>query len=413
MEEATKLLFHWKIWARDKQVPPPGDWVTWLVKAGRGWGKTRTGAEFIRDRVESGVGRRIALVAKTPADVRDVMLEGESGLITISPKESRPVYTPARRRVRWPNGAVAHIFTSYDPDQLRGPQFDTAWCDELAAWKYPQETWVNLTLALRLGDKPQVIVTTTPKPINTLREIINEPTTALTSGSTYENQANLSPVFFRQVISRYKGTRTERQEIFAELLEEAEGALWKREWIDLGRVKVAPGDMLRICVAIDPAVSVTEKSDETGIIVGGLGADRKGYILEDCSGRYTPDEWATKAIDALRRWGADRIVAEKNNGGDMVKHTIRQVDRHVPVREVFASRGKRTRAEPISAQYAQGGIVHVGSFAQLEDQYCNWEPLSGDKSPDRLDAAVWCMTDLMLPGAYHIGPLTEKKEVEV
>lgn len=400
-EEARDLLFDWRSWAREKQLPPLGDWLIWLLLMGRGSGKTRTGAEETRRGVAAGEYGRIALVGKTPADVRDVMVEGDSGLITIAPPESRPIYTPTKRRLEWPNGATALAFSSYEPDQLRGPQFDFAWCDELGAWKYPDETWDNLMFALRLGEHPRVVVTTTPKPIQLLRKLLAQPTTVATRGSSYENRANLAPAFFETIIARYEGTRTGRQEIYAELLDEAEGALWKRDWLDLTRIREAP-DLQRIVVAIDPAVTSGDKSDETGIVGGGIDENRHGYLLADESGRYTPDGWARKAIELFHRLGADRIIGEVNNGGDMVEHTLRTVDATIPYKAVHASRGKQARAEPIAALYEQGKIHHVGAFSELEDQLVTWEPNSGERSPDRLDADVWLFTELALGSRFRL-----------
>ena len=393
--EAEQLLYDWSFWARDKQLAPKGDWLVWLLLAGRGFGKTRTGAEWVRDRVESGAARRIAFIAQTPADVRDVMIEGESGILAVSPPDNRPVYEPSKRRLTWPNGAIATAFSGYQPDQLRGPQFDTAWCDELAAWKYAQDAWDNLMLALRLGDDPRAVVTTTPKPIALLRGLVAEASTAVTRGSTYENVVNLAGTFFEHIIAKYEGTRTGRQEINAELLEEAEGALWKRIWLDDGRIQKAP-TLRRIVVAIDPAGTSNDSSDETGIVAGGIDEDGIGYVLADASGRYTPDGWAKAAIDLYDRLGADRIIGETNNGGEMVEHTLRTVRQSVSYKAVHASRGKQARAEPVAALYEQGKVHHVGMLAQLEDQLCNWEPTGGGSSPDRLDALVWAMTELMI-----------------
>ena len=396
-KEAGELIYLWSFWAREKQIAPQGDWLVWLLLAGRGFGKTRTGAEWIRDRVESGVARRIALVAQTPADVRDTMIEGESGILAISPPDNMPLYEPSKRRLTWPNGAMATTFSGYHPDQLRGPQFDTAWCDELAAWKYAQEAWDNLMLALRLGDDPRCVVTTTPKPIKLLRNIVAEPSTVVTRGSTYENINNLAGTFFDQIIRQYEGTRTGRQEINAELLEEAEGALWKRVWLDDGRVAKSP-ELKRIVVAIDPAGTSNDSSDETGIVAGGVDGENHGYLLADRSGRYTPDGWAKAAIALYDTLGADRIIGETNNGGEMVEYTLRTIRPSISYRAVHASRGKYARAEPVAALYEQGKVHHVGMFPELEDQLCNWEPNGGDASPDRLDADVWAFTELLVKG---------------
>ena len=386
------MLYDWPFWARPNQLPPQGDWRVWLLLAGRGFGKSRTGAEWVREQVESGRSRRIALVAPTAADVRDVMIEGESGLLAICPPWNMPVYESSKRRLTWPNGAIATTYSAEEPDRLRGPQHDAAWCDEVAAWRYP-ETWDMLMFGLRLGVDPRCVVTTTPKPIPIVRNLLKSPTTAITRGSTYENRANLAEAFFEQIVAQYEGTRLGRQELYAEVLDDVEGALWTRALIDQHRVKVAP-ELKRIVVAIDPAITASDDSDETGIVVAGLGVDNHGYALDDLSLRASPDGWARRAVAAYHARKADRIVAEVNQGGDMVEYTIRTVDPRASIKKVHAARGKQTRAEPIVALYEQGRIHHVGVLPQLEEQMCNWVP--GMDSPDRMDAAVWAFTELML-----------------
>jgi predicted phage terminase large subunit-like protein len=396
IEEVVKDKYNWRLPAnaRAKQIAPEGDWTNWLILAGRGFGKTRTGAEWIRERVEHGLAKRIAIVGKTPADVRDVMIEGESGLVTISSPWNKPDYQPSRRRIVWPNGATAHIFSSYEPDQLRGPQFDTAWCDELASWEYVNDTWDNLMFGLRLGEKPQVCITTTPRPLDLLKNLRDQENTIVTSGSSYENENNLAPTFFTSILSKYKNTRLGMQEIYAEILEESEGALWKREWFDESRLEDYPEELERIVVAIDPAVSNKKTSDETGIIVAGKDSDGKYYVLDDKSGRYSPAEWAKVAISLYDKYTADKIIAESNNGGQLVEHTLKTISDDIPYKAVHASRGKRVRAEPIASLYEQKKVFHCDLFNDLEDQLCNWEALSGDPSPDRLDAMVWALTEL-------------------
>ena len=364
-----------------------------MVRTGRGWGKTRTGAEFIRAEVEAGRARWIALVAASAADARDVMVEGESGILRISPPSCRPTYEPSKRRVTWPNGAQATMFSAAEYDQLRGPQCDTAWCDELAKWKYPDEAWDNLIYGLRLGDNPRVVITTTPRPIALIKRLRKDPACVETIGATHENRANVPAAFLNEIISRHEGTRLGRQEIHAEILEDVEGALWTLTLIDKLRVEQVP-EMYRIVVAIDPAVSVGEDSSETGIVVCGLAATGQAYVLEDLSGRFLPIQWATIATQAYARYGADAIIGEGNNGGDMVEHTIRTVSPHVHFRLVHASKGKYTRAEPVSALYERGLVHHVGAFPALEDQMTTWVP--GEKSPDRMDALVWALTDLVI-----------------
>ena len=360
--------------------------------AGRGWGKTRVGAEFINSEVKAGHARHVSLIAKTPADARDVMIEGESGLLPISPPWFKPLYEPSKRRITWPNGAAATIFSSADPDQLRGPQCSLAWGDEIRTWHYPTETWDNLMFGLRLGEHPRVVATTTPMPIQLIRSLVASPTTAITRGTSYENRANLAPSFYSQIVTKYAGTRLGRQEINAELLEDVPGALWHRKDI---RYKLAP-DMVRVVVAIDPAVTSSEGADETGIVVAGKGIDGNYYVLADRSCRTSPDGWARRAIQAYRDFKADRIIGEVNNGGEMVELTLRTVDRNIPYKAVHASRGKQVRAEPISALYEQGHVSHTQPFPELEDQLCIWTPESGD-SPDRLDSLVWAITELMPP----------------
>lgn len=413
------LKFHWEFWGRPTQLPPPGDWSNWLILAGRGFGKTRTGAEWVRANMcgptplAAGRWRHVALIAETGADARDVMVgDGKaasdpsagSGLLQIHPKHFRPTYEPSKRRLTWPNGAVASIYNGTEPDQLRGPQHDAAWCDELAKWQYAQEAWDQLQFGLRTGRNPQVCITTTPRPIGLLKQIINDPGTVATRGSTFENCGNLSPKFLATVKRKYEGTRLGRQELNAELLEDIEGALWKRALIDALRVEERQLPRLnRIVVAIDPNASSAEDSNECGIICAGLGDDGHGYILDDVSGVMAPNDWAHKAISLLNIRRGDRIVAETNNGGEMVENTLRMVDPNVPYHSVWASRGKVVRAEPITALYEQGRVHHVGSFARLEDQMCaftiDFDRKEMGYSPDRLDALVWALTELMIVGS--------------
>lgn len=389
--------YEWSKIARPSQLPPAGNWRIWLVRAGRGYGKTRTGAEWVRAQVESGRCRRMALVGPTAADVRDVMVEGESGILAISPPDCRPLYEPSKRRLTWPNGAMATTYSADEPERLRGPQHDGAWADEVGAWKYPDEAWAMLMFGLRIGADPRCIATTTPRPIKLIRELTADPGTVMTTGSTYENRSNLSPAFFEKIISRYEGTRLGRQELDGELLEDVPDALWQRRWFDECRVVATP-EMARIVVAIDPAVTATDDADETGIVVAGRGMDGHGYVLEDVSCRTSPSNWARVAIDAFRRWEADGIIGEVNNGGDLVEATLRSVDQNIPFRAVRASRGKSVRAEPISALYEQKKIHHVGNYGRLEDQMCAMTSTSGYTgagSPDHADAAIWALTELM------------------
>ncbi len=394
----TQLEYTWPLTARRNQTPPDGLWTAWILMAGRGFGKTRTGAEWVRSQVESGRAGRIALVARTPAEIRDTMIQGPSGLLSICPPWAMPEYESTKKKLTWPNGATAFLFSSYEPDQLRGPQFDAAWCDELASWKYPRDTWDNLAFALRLGLDPRCVVTTTPKPIALLRELVVRPDVHVTRGTTYDNEDNLAPSFYSSIRSRYEGTRTGRQEIHADLLDQSEDALWQRQWIDDSRVKSAPDSLVEVVVAIDPAVSSNPRSDETGIVVAGVDSDKRCYVLADGSGRMTPNTWAERAISLYDKYSADRIIGETNNGGDLVKEVLRTASGGNIFRflAVNASRGKYARAEPIAALYEQGKVHHVDTFPELEDQMCTWTPKSpADASPDRMDALVWAITQLI------------------
>jgi phage terminase large subunit-like protein len=408
-EQAAYLLYDWLFWAREKQTPPPGDWLTWLILAGRGFGKTRTGAEFVRLMVDNGLASRIALVGRTAADVRDVMVEGESGLLSVYPAWMRPKYEPSKRRITFHNGAVATTYSGDKPDQLRGPQHDLAWCDEMAAWRYP-EAWDQLQFGLRLGEHPRTVVTTTPRPTKLIRELVKDDTVYVTTGSTYENAANLAAPALAQLQARYEGSRLGRQELNAEILDDVPGALWTRDLIDSRRRRESP-ELVRVVVAIDPAVTSTDESNETGIVVCGVDAGGNGFVIEDASVRGTPTEWARRALWAYYEHQADRLVVEVNQGGDMVETVIRALDNSVSVRSVRASRGKYTRAEPVSALYEQGQIFHVGIFAELEDQMCTWVP--GEDSPDRLDALVWGFTDLMVGASSEMkisdNPFTRRR----
>ena len=396
--EAAELTYNWRLHARDSQLPPEGDWDTWLILAGRGFGKTRTGAEWVRDQVENKQAHRIALVARTLDEAQSVMIEGESGIVNISPPWDKPIYEPSKRKLTWPNGAHALAFSSHEPDQLRGPQFDAAWCDELASWEYPSQTWDNLTFALRLGRRPRSVVTTTPKSIELVRSLPNRPGVQVTRGATYENQDNLPPAYFNQLIEQYDGTRIGQQEIYAELIDEDEDAIWKREWIEKARLSSHP-PISRIVVAIDPAMSTKPNSSETGIVVVGADMRRKhAYVLADESGKLTPNSWALRAAHLFDKFNATRIVAEDNAGGDMVKSTLKNaVDRTLPYKGIKARRGKYIRAEPVAALYEQGRVHHIGRFPQLEDQMCTWTPdLGPSNSPDRADALVHAITELII-----------------
>ncbi len=395
-DELVALRYDWPTWARPEQVPPDdGDWSTFLYLAGRGAGKTRAAAEWTRRMAREHPGCRIAIVARTAADVRDVCIEGESGLLAIHPPAEAPLYEPSKRRITWRNGSQATAYSADEPDLLRGPQHHFAWADELATWQRLDDTWSNLRLGLRLGDHPRCFVSTTPRPLPLIRELLKAPTTIVRRGSTFDNAANLAPSALAEYRSRYEGTRLGRQELFAELLDDTPGALWTRDMLDANRVKEAP-QLSRVVVAVDPAVTSGEDSDETGIVVAGR-AGEHFYVLADRSCRLSPDGWARRAVAAYDEFKADRIIAEVNNGGDLVEATIRTVRKSISFRKVTASRGKLVRAEPIAALYEQGRVHHVGGFPQLEDQLCTFAPGTA-KSPDRLDAACWALTELVEGG---------------
>ena len=412
-EEAAVLMYSWEFWAREAQMAPQ-EWLSttglkncWLLLAGRGFGKTKTGAETLLEVVQRGMFGRIALVAETAADARDVIVEGDSGILRCAPPWFRPLYEPSKRKITFPNGAIALTYNAVEPDQLRGPQFDFAWCDELAKWRYVQETWDNLQFGLRLerpGRRPLSIVTTTPRPIKLIRELVADDTVFVTRGNTLDNSENLAASFIKAVRKKYEGTRLGRQELNAEILDDMPGALWTRDVLERAYLKKPDGPVdltqfVRIVVAIDPAVSNEEGSDETGIVVVGQRRDDRGVVIEDASGRMSPMEWATRAVTLYRRYQADRIIAEVNNGGDMVETTIRMVDANVAYRAVHASKGKVARAEPVSALYEQGRILHLGGFAELEDQMSqftrDFDRKTMGYSPDRVDALVWGLTELM------------------
>jgi phage terminase large subunit-like protein len=391
------------------QLTPDGDWKTWLILAGRGFGKTRTGAEWVREQVRRGV-KRIGLIAPTIADARDIMVEGESGLLSVCGSGDtlydgnkllgRPKHEPARRRVRWRNGAVAMLFSAEEPERLRGPQHEILWCDELAAWRNGRRTWDMAVFGLRLGKRPRACVTTTPKPIKLIRELAAAPDTALTRGTTLDNRTHLAPGFVEAVRRRYGRTALGRQEIEGEIVNETEGALWKRATIETARGTV-PADLVRVVVAVDPPASSGKRSDACGIVVAGIDAEGTGWVIADASlERAQPEQWARAAVECYRLHEADRIVAEVNQGGDMVAAVMRNIDPAVPVKSVRATRGKQIRAEPVAMLYAQGRVRHARAMPALEDEMCAFKngALEGGKSPDRLDALVWALTELMLGG---------------
>ena len=412
-KELDELMHTFEFWARPAQLEPEGNhWDYWIFNAGRGAGKTFAGANWVRHRVKSGDGH-IACVAPTKGDVRRIMVEGESGLLRQCWKGDTtykgkpigyPVWQPTNNTMVWENGARATFYSAEDPDRLRGPNHHSAWCDEVSSWRNQQDVWDMLAFTMRSGRHPRILVTTTPKPTKLMRTLLKHPKAHITGGSTFDNAANLAPTFLEAVTTAYEGTRLGRQELYAEMLEEAEGALWTTELLDgclrediTDKVEFAK-TLQRVVISVDPAITSNEESDMTGIIVAGVDVNGKGYVLEDCTGKYTPQAWAAKAISLYHEYSADRIVAERNQGGEMVRATLSSEDETVPVRLVHASRGKFARAEPVSALYEQGKVFHARGLDELETQLRTWEPLGSIGSPDRLDAMVWAITDLMLKG---------------
>jgi phage terminase large subunit-like protein len=412
--ELETLTYEWSFWARPEQLPPSGLWDYWLIKTGRGWGKTRTGAQWTIAQAEKYP--LLTLVGETAADVRDVMVTGESGIMACSPPWNRPHYFPSKSLLQWPNGCVANLFSGDDPDQLRGPQSYKAWVDELAKMRYHEEMWSNLLAGNRLGPHPQVVLTTTPRPLTLLRGLVKDEHCHVTSGSSYANLANLSPVWKRTFLARFKGTRLERQEIEGQILDDVEGALWTGTQLETTRAHPLEGEriadlierlgLVRIVVGVDPQITKAPSDDEgheTGIVVAGTDSfdkdDAHLFILEDVSGNYSPAEWGARVCNAYAKWDADRIVAEINQGGDMVEATCRSVDPNCSYLGVHAAKGKVTRAEPIAALYEQARGHHVGQFSKLEDEMTTYTGLiAGEDSPNRMDAMVWAGTDLMIDG---------------
>lgn len=413
-EEALVLMHEWSFWARPDQLPPADeDWLTWLILSGRGWGKTKTGAETVIAEVQAGRAGRIALIGETAADCRDVMIEGDSGILRCSSPMFKPIYEPSKRKITWPNGAIAHTYNATEPDQLRGPQHDFAWSDEMAKWQYAQETWDQLQFGLRLGRRPRQVVTTTPRPIPLVRELMRDPTVRVTRGRTLDNSGNLAASFVAQIQKRYAGTRLGRQELDGEILDDAPGALWTRAMIDRaiesGKRAGVPTDPTspewgaffeRIVVAVDPSGTEgdDDEADDVGIVAAARGYDGRGYLISDLTANVSPLVWGRRAVSEYHRLAANLIVAERNFGGAMVKYVIQTADSTVAYEEVTASRGKAVRAEPISSLYEQGRVSHIGSLPDLEDEMCLMTSTGylGARSPNRLDAMVWALSHLML-----------------
>ncbi len=398
-EELELLHYDWTLWARDDQLPSQHQtWTTWLILGGRGAGKTRAGAEWVRTQATTTMQSRIALIGETLNDVRTVMIEGISGLLSIHPPHEQPTFEPSKRQLTWPNGSIAQMFSADDPESLRGPQFTAAWCDELAKWRQPRLTWDMLQFALRLGDMPRQVITTTPRPIPLLQTIIKDSLTHTTRATTDANKTNLAPGFLSAIVKRYRDTRLGRQELEGEILTDRPDALWQRDTIEKNRVTTTP-ELQRTIVAVDPPVTSRKTSDACGIIIAALGTDNRAYIIEDATiKKAKPTQWARTAINAFHKHKADRIVVEVNQGGELVSTVLHQIDKTIPIKPVHASRGKWLRAEPIAALYEQSRVSHAGQFKALEDQLCDFgrNGLSSGESPDRLDALVWALTELML-----------------
>lgn len=390
--DAAQVLYSWPFWARPQQLPPPDPWFIWYIQAGRGFGKTRTGAEWVRSRIESGA-KYGGIVGPTISTTRNLMVDGPSGVIRICPPWFKPVYKPSIHKIIWPNGAVVEVFSAEEPDRLRGANLEFGWAEEIGTWKDadPLDMFI---LCVRVGGDPRILITGTPKPVPHVKRLLTLPNVVVVRGSTYENVVNLDKAFLSQITGMYEGTRLGRQELYAEILDEVEGALWTPAMIESSRVTQCPR-LDRIVVAIDPEAG----AGETGIValgVANIGGTRHGYVLADDTLHGSPDTWAKAAVAAYHRHQADRIVYEKNQGGEMVEHTLRTVDANVPLQDVWASRGKQTRAEPVAALYEQGRVHHVGYFGDLESEMCSWVPGQGMASPNRMDALVWAATEAML-----------------
>jgi len=405
--ERQKLLAYWPIWARKEQLPPPGDWRVWLICAGRGFGKTRAGAEWVRHIAETDQHARIALVASSLGEARAVMVEGESGLLACHDGSERPIFEPSLRRLTWRSGAQATLYSAAEPESLRGPQHSHAWCDEIGKWdnssgNRAMAAWDNLQLGLRLGDAPRILATTTPRAVPLLHRLMAMTETGeahLTRGSTYDNAAHLPPRFIRAMHRELGQTALGRQELQGELLRDIEGGLWNRSLIERSRVPACLATMVRIVVGVDPPASA--HGDECGIVVAGITEDGIAHVLDDVSiAKASPESWARRVAATVAQWKADRVVAEANQGGDMVASVMRAADCTLPIRLVHASRGKTARAEPVAALYEAGRVRHVGQFGRLEDQLCGL--MTGGqyegpgRSPDRADALVWALTELLL-----------------
>jgi phage terminase large subunit-like protein len=408
-DQRIELLYDWRHWARPKQLAPEGDWAVWILTAGRGFGKTHSNAQWLHKRSMEYPKRWSALVVKTPADARDMVIEGPGGILRNTHPKQRPLYEPSKRRLTWSNESWATIFSDEEPDQLRGFSGDTAAIDEFAKFKHPQEVWDNLQFGMRAlsNDRPRILVTTTPRPIKILKKIMALPTTIVVTGSSYENRANLDPTWFDQITSQYEGTRLGRQEIHAEILDDVPGALWTRVMLDKACYRGKPPEFRRVVVGVDPSgTSGDDHGNRVGIVAVGLSIDGICYVLADRSCSLGPDGWGRRVVDTLDSFNGDRIVVERNFGGAMAEHVIRTVRQNAPLRMVTASRGKIARADPVAALYEQGKVRHLASVPDLEDEMCNMtsDGYIGGGSPDRCDALVWAITELVLKNRFEPPP---------
>ncbi len=403
LSQSKSLRKYWRLWAHEGQLPPDCPWTVWLILAGRGFGKTRAGAEWVRAVAEANPAARIALIAASLPEARSVMVEGASGLLAIAPRGKRPKFEPSRRRLTWPSGAQAMLYSAGEPESLRGPQHSHAWCDELGKWTHAggraEAAWDNLQFGLRLGDLPCVVVTTTPRAVPMLRRLLSDEDTVTTRGSTFENKFNLARGFIRSVQKQYGNSLLGRQELSGELIEDIEGALWTRALLEAAREAAASSPPVRVVVAVDPPAS--SGGDACGIVVCALGEDGIARVLADTSvEQASPETWARAVAVTAQVWSADRVVAEANQGGAMVASVLRAADIALPIKLVHASRGKVARAEPVAALYEAGRVRHAGTFPKLEDELCGL--IAGGRyegpgrSPDRADALVWGMTELLL-----------------
>ena len=410
-EDAEAIYYDWSFWGRPDQQPPAGEWLYWLILAGRGAGKTRAGAETVRAWVRDY--EQVNLIGATRQDAREIMVTGESGILAVCPPHERPVYARASDRLEWPNGSVSQIFSAEEPDRLRGKQHMKLWCDELAAWRDP-DAFDQALLGLRLGDRPQAVISTTPRPTRLIKRLVDDPNAVVTRGSTFDNARFLAPAFISRIAAEFEGRALGRQELYAEIVEEAPGALWTRALLERQRLPVsAPApDYAEIVIAVDPPARSGARADECGIVAVGRTAGGAIHVLADLTSQgETPGQWSARVAAAYRQFAANRVVAEINNGGEMVTQVLRQQDANLPVRTVTATRGKYLRAEPVAAAYERGVVFHRGVFGKLEDQLCTLAPdfdaRAAGYSPDRADALVWAVADLLTAGGGQAGALLD------